>query len=121
MARGIKITNGAPIKYARDVDYVVNTQFLGGMKISEVKVFNMKNDCYSSADGIYRVKYKHNLGFVPAVVGFQGGVQAFGWQNYAIPVSSVNADPIYVNVVCDSSSGDIPFYVVIFAEKVSDG
>jgi hypothetical protein len=119
---GVKITKAVDIKSATDNDFVLNTDFLGGMKISEIKIFTPGVDgvTASTADFI-RITYAHGLNYVPATVCFQGGIQGIGWQNSAlIGQPSVNADNNNIYIVCSTSIPLTPIYAIIFAEPVAD-
>lgn len=117
---GIQVTNGANIKTAFDNDFVLNTKFLGGMKISEVKVFIPNRDATkTSINNYFQIQYAHNLGYIPAVIAGQNGYQSVGWQNDATVNISANADNKYVYLVSDYFQPTTAITLIIFAEQVA--
>lgn len=123
---GAQVTNGANIPYASPTDFVLDTEFLGGMKISEKKVFGLKDaTSVNAGEFYYQVVYPHNLGYVPATICFQDGQQGVGWQNRVDQIDpSVSADANNIYLLAAYTTGpnlsEIPVYVIIFAEKVAD-
>jgi hypothetical protein len=121
MARGIKITNGVSIPYARDDDYVVNTAFLGGMKVGEKKFFNPDKDFQLNSFGYRQLAYSHGLGYVPAVLAFYNGFLSVGWQNSStIDTLSCSADARNVYMAIGNYPPDSVVCLIIFQEKVAD-
>lgn len=114
MGRGAQVTAGANIPTAQDADFVLNTKFIGGMKINEVKII----PTLVSGPALF-ITYPHGLPYVPAVMAFQGGFPGPGWQNaVGIPYASANADA--TNVYIQAPQYGPSVYVIIFAEKVAD-
>lgn len=122
MTRGVKVTNGSDIPSAPDLSFVVNTRYLGAMKIHEKRVFIPNRDATSQMDSnYYNIVYPHRLEYVPAVLCFQGDFPGVGWQNEAlIFTASANADAKNVYITSDFFLPTTPIYLFIFAEKVSD-
>lgn len=120
--KGAQVTTDVNIPYARDTDFVLNTKFLSGMKISEVKVFIPSQDATTTnTSNHYEILYPHNLSYVPATICFQGGIPGSGWQNDATIVRpSISADNRYVYVTCDYFLPSTPIYAFIFQEKIAD-
>lgn len=122
---GAQVTNGADISYASPTDFVLDTNFIGGMKINEKKIWYLKDATFvDSSLSYYQIVYAHNLGYVPATICFQGGQQGVGWQNRVDQIDpSVSADAQNIYLLAGypfSPATELPVYVIIFAEKVAD-
>lgn len=115
MVKGAQVTKGSNIPTAQDADFVLNTKFLGGLKIDDVVVIPTIVDFVNPTV----VTHPHNLPYVPAVMAFQDGFVGIGWQNaVGVNFPSANADATNVYIQAPSSGGNIT--VIIFAEKVAD-
>lgn len=118
--RGIQVTTGSDIPYAADDDFVLNTEFLGGLKIQDKVFFKISRDFTFDSSGFYYHVHPHGLGYVPAVLCFTDGNLGTSWQNGAIPTAAANADAKNVYLSTSPNTLDDEFCLLIFGERVAD-
>ena len=120
--KGIEVTKGADIKYASDDDYVVNTHFLGGLKIAKKVFFDVRKEWkYDTSNQYYYATYSHGLPYVPAVLCFMDGFPGVSWQNEALVDPAANADATNVYMSCDNPyTAKGIFCLIVFGERVAD-
>lgn len=118
MTNGLQITNNVNIPDAKDTDFSLNTNELGGMHYQAVKTFKFSNATTDSRYFTPYTLYTHGLGYVPAFLAFDKTGILYGIQNsIAGSVNTVAANSQYLLILFGASS-DIS--VIIFEEKISD-
>lgn len=120
MSKGILVTKSTDIGYSSPLDFVLDSRLKGGLKIAQKWIIDPTKDMqFDSVNFSYFGVKSHGLGYVPAVICFQGGFFGSGWQNGAGGVfpASANADSVNVYFQTDQT---LPLYIVIFGERVAD-
>lgn len=119
MSKGMIVTDGVDYSNAQDIDIVVDSRLVGGMKINKKYFINPATDMQlDTATGFYYGQQSHGLTFVPGVIPIQNGAIGSGWQNSALIVqSSASADETNIYYQCADTT---TLCIVVFGEKVSD-